>query len=372
MDAVFLWINETDPLVAGQLSQARAGVSVPDTRDGSQEMRYRSFGELELAVASVRRFAVGVNRIFVITSGERPTFDPSIRVIAHRSFIPRSRLPTFSTHSIHAHLHRLYRRVSNPFMLFDDDILLTRRIDLNRPKVQSTNYLAPEGRGWPLQPLKNTTFARGVQNSVLAINRRLGANHPRQNVPAHTPQICYFETLIATARIFRKETLHHEYHPFRSLHECNMRVLWNAVDLKMKLCTAEDGNKVSTFLEMGTRGVQRFSRELCAVRDAPKQYLTINDAILGSNASTLDGYVTALNAFYRWLWALYSVNSTEAGARPHGDAMWCYRPPPPPPGPPRPPRPPPPPSRQLRKRSWFCRQLSRLLASLGSKRRNIC
>lgn len=325
MDVVFTWINETDPMVAAQLLWARAGVSVADTRDGSQEMRYRSFGELELAVAAVRRFAVGVNRIFVITSGERPTFDPSIHIIRHRSFIPNARLPTFSTHSIHAHLHRLYRRVSNPFMLFDDDMLLTRRIDLTRPNVQSTNYLAPEGRGWPITPLQNTTFARGVQNSVWAIRRKLGTNRPRQNVPAHTPQICYFETLIATARIFSHETLHHQYHTFRSLHECNMRVLWNAVDLKMQLCTAEDGSKVSTFLQMGQFGLQRFSRELCNVRDAPKQYLTINDDIIGSNSSTLYGYATALNTFYLWLWALYAANSTHATARPHGDAMLCYK-----------------------------------------------
>ena len=121
MDIVFLWVNETDPAVANQLRLARANVSFVETRDGTQEMRYRSFGEFEMAVASVRRFAIGVNRIFVITSGERPSFDPTIRVIPHRSFMPKTRLPTFSTHSIHAYLHRLYRRVSNPFMLFDDD-----------------------------------------------------------------------------------------------------------------------------------------------------------------------------------------------------------------------------------------------------------
>lgn len=321
-------------------------------------MRYRSFGELELSVASVRRFAIGVNRIYVITSGEKPSFDTSLRIIPHSRFIPKSRLPTFSTHSIHAHLYRLSRRFTNPFVLFDDDIMLTQRIDLRREITHGINYLASEGLRWPIWPLQNTTFARGVQNSVWAIKRRLGNYYPRQHVPAHTPQICYFETLIAVSRIFKKETLQHQYNPFRSLHECNMRVLWNAVDRKFETCKALPGNQVSHFLEMGVNNVKRFSSQLCGVRDAPKQYLTINDAILSTNPETIEAYTQALDAFYVWLRALYASNSTYRSARPRGEGMQCYRPPP------RPPLPPSPPSPSYLRRKW-CQFHKSVLGSKG-------
>lgn len=340
MDVVFLWINASDPRVAAQLRRAhttKAG-AVNATGDGAQPMRYRSFGELELSIASVKRFATGVGRMFIITSGERPTFTHNdVRLIQHASFIPRSRLPTFSTHAIHAHLYRLSRRLSNPFLLMDDDILLTRRLNLRQLQ---TNYLASEGRRWPLKPLANRTFLRGVQNSVLAARQRLGAGQPRQHVPAHAPQLCFFETLVATARIFQKETLEHLYNPFRSLNECNLRVLWNAVDRKFGTCNTRAGDRVVHFLEMGIHGVPAFSRELCNVRDAPRQYVTINDAIRNASALALAAYTTALRPFFAWLRALYAVNGSQWAARTYGDAMVCHRPPPPSPPPPPPPPPP--------------------------------
>ena len=313
-------------------------------------MRYRSFGELELAIASIHRFAIGVNRIFLITSGERPTFHSGLKIIQHHSFIPRSRLPTFSTHVIHAHLYRLSHLLTNPFLLFDDDIMLTRRLDLELAHTQTINYLASEGHRWPLRPLSSKTFARGVQNSVQAIRKRFGASYPRQNVPSHTPQVCYFETLSAVARIFKYETLKYPYHPFRSLRECNLRVLWNAVDHRFQICNTQPGDRVSHFLEMGTGTVEKFSSQLCGVRDSPKYYLTINDAIVGTDPETVSRYTATLTAFYVWLRALYSKNSTYSSARRYGNGMQCYRPPPPSPPPPSPPSPPP---------GWMCVWLHR-------------
>lgn len=336
MDVVFLWINASDPRVAVQLRRAhttKAG-AVNATGDGAQPMRYRSFGELELSIASVKRFARGVGRMFLITSGERPTFwHNDVRLIKHASFIPRNRLPTFSTHAIHAWLHRLSRRLSNPFLLMDDDILLTSRLNLRH---LNTNYLAGEGQEWPLKPLANRTFLRGVQNSVLAIRQRLGAGYARQHVPSHTPQLCFFETLVGTARIFQIETLEHPYNPFRSLDESNLRVLWNAVDRKFGTCRTRPGDRVIHFLEMGVHGVPAFSRELCNVRDAPRQYVTLNDAIRDANGS-LAAYTTALRPFFAWLAALYAVNGSQWAARSYGDAMICHSPPSPPPPPPPPP-----------------------------------
>ena len=337
MDVVFLWVNESNPRVARQLQKAQRMWSNNEASDGGQAMRYRSFGELELAVASVNRFAVGVNRMFLITSGERPTFQSDLQLIKHSSFIPRSRLPTFSTHAIHAHLYRLSKRLTNPFLLFDDDIMLTRRLDLNVLHTRSTNHLASEGRHWPLRPLSNKTFARGVQNSVHAIQKKFGAAHPRQNVPSHTPQLCHFETLFAVARIFKYETLEHPYHPFRSLQECNLRVLWNAVDRRFQVCNTQPGDRVSHFLEMGLWTVEKFSYQLCRVRDSPKHYLTINDAIADTDPETLSRYTAALAAFYVWLGALYAENGTYSSARRYGNGMQCYNPPPPPPPPPSPP-----------------------------------
>ena len=338
MDVVFLWVNSSDPRVATELQKAHRRYSINATGDGGDSSRYRSFGELELSIASVRRFAVGVNRMFLITSGERPRFRADdIRLIRHSSFIPRSRLPTFSTHSIHAHLYRLSKRLTNPFLLFDDDILLTRRLNLRQLE---TNYLAGEGRHWPLRPLANRTFLRGVQNSVLATRRKTGLFLPRQNVPAHTPQLCFFETLFAVARIFREETLEHAYNPFRSLAEPNLRVLWNAMDRKFGTCKTQPGNQVIHFLEMGVYGTPRFSRELCNVRDAPRQYLTINDAIRDANGSLL-AYTAVLQPFFAWLRALYMENNTRRLALAAGREMDCFRPPPPSPPPPFPPPPPP-------------------------------
>lgn len=314
VDVVFHWINASDARVKSELHQAKLRWPADDSRDALKSMRFRSFGELECAIASLEAFAVGWRSIVLITSGETPAIDAISRipvvVVPHRQFMPPGRLPTFSINTLHAHLHRLTHRLSDPFLLMDDDTFLTAPLDLQDPLVLGTNYLASEGARWPLRPLAKTTFARGVQNAQHALQRTWTI--ARQNVPAHTPQIVYHKTLYATAAMFWRETLATPRRAFRSLTETNTRVLWNAVDRKLGMITSTPtaATPVAAFVEMGLQPPGRLALELRHIQKTllhkgVPRFVTINDCIDSRSPATIDGYATALNDFLRWLNQFY-------------------------------------------------------------------
>lgn len=243
----------------------------------------------------------------------------NIKMISHKKFIPKDRLPTFSIHTIHANLHRLAHCLTDPFVLMEDDTFITASLNLHESSNLHTNYLATERARWPMHPPARATFARGVQMAKHTLMRAYGHEYI-QNVPSHAPQIVHHKTLYATSALFWNETLAIPHRPFRSLLETNTRMLWNGVDRKLGIITSQPSSaSVARFVEVGITPLARLSSELKRIKtqlingSSGVKFLTMNDCIDTDNDTVVSTYAHVMHNFMEWLMQYYSSygNSTS-------------------------------------------------------------
>eukprot|EP00762_Andalucia_godoyi_P002468 ANDGO_02653.mRNA.1 Exopolysaccharide phosphotransferase SCO2594 len=95
--------------------------------DVTSTSRFRDNDELLYSLRSVEKYAPWVRRIYIVTNGQVPawlnTDHPKIRIVSHEEiFVNKSHLPTFSSPSIEAHLHRI-PGLSKKFLYLNDDIM---------------------------------------------------------------------------------------------------------------------------------------------------------------------------------------------------------------------------------------------------------
>ena len=95
--------------------------------DSLQNCRWRDFDELRLSIESVYRFAPWIRNIYVISDFQRPYwFDESnpgkIKFVDHPDLFGdfNEHLPTFNSHAIECHLHRI-DGLANNFIYANDD-----------------------------------------------------------------------------------------------------------------------------------------------------------------------------------------------------------------------------------------------------------
>ena len=126
VDFVFTWVNGTDPALAAK----RARYLPPDTprtQDAQGDSLYRDSDELRFALRSLEIYAPWIRRIFILTDGQRPAWlcadHPRIRIVDHTECIPAEYLPTFNSHVIEAHLHRI-PDLGEHFVYCNDDFFL--------------------------------------------------------------------------------------------------------------------------------------------------------------------------------------------------------------------------------------------------------
>lgn len=126
IDFVITWVDGNDPLWQKERSQYR----VDETAD-SCAARYRDMGLLKYWFRAVEAYAPWVNMIHFVTWGHLPewlnTEHPKLHIVNHKDYIPEEYLPTFSSHPIELHLHRI-PGLSEHFVYFNDDMLLNAPI----------------------------------------------------------------------------------------------------------------------------------------------------------------------------------------------------------------------------------------------------
>ncbi len=138
IDVVYTWVDGSDPawLESFRATAAASGRSIDET--ALDPARYRSRDELRYSLRSVWAFAGWVNRIYIVTAGQRPQWmldDEQITFVDHSEIMPADALPTFNSHSIEASLHKI-PGLSEHFIYFNDDMLLGRPV---RPETFFTS-----------------------------------------------------------------------------------------------------------------------------------------------------------------------------------------------------------------------------------------
>jgi len=120
IDVVYLWVNGTSH-------------TLPKTKlqEAATPNRFREWAELYYSIELLKENTRNLGRIFVVTNGNRPRYDnmDDIIFLDHKDFIPSKYLPTFSSYTIQFNLDGVFKHVSDPFILLDDDFFITQPLD---------------------------------------------------------------------------------------------------------------------------------------------------------------------------------------------------------------------------------------------------
>lgn len=157
IDLVYTWVDHSDP--EWQQAKADCGGGARQAaldEDTSNLARFEDHEELRFSLRSVELYAPWVRRIFVVTAGHVPGWlnvaHPLIEVVDHKQIIDARYLPTFNSHVIEAHLHRI-GGLSEHYLYLNDDVMFAR------PCRPSDFFL---GSGATIVSLSRKYLAEGV------------------------------------------------------------------------------------------------------------------------------------------------------------------------------------------------------------------
>jgi hypothetical protein len=148
IDAVYLWVDGSDP----KWLERKGEHSGKSDSHGTSASRFTSRNELYFSIATLLRNAPWINRIWLVTDGQTPELGEladKVTIVDHRDFIPAEYLPTFNSHVITSHLHRI-KGLAEHFLYLNDDILFGRPLlptvwfdSVGRPIVRYTRTTLP-------------------------------------------------------------------------------------------------------------------------------------------------------------------------------------------------------------------------------------
>lgn len=138
IDAVWTWVDDTDPAWQQRLESARLSRGIELTDRGNGAERYRNRDELRYSMRSVAMYAPWIRHHYLVTDDQVPgwlaTDHPDITVVSHRDiFSDPGVLPTFNSHAIGSQLHHI-DGLSEQFLVLNDDVFL------GRPVARSTFF----------------------------------------------------------------------------------------------------------------------------------------------------------------------------------------------------------------------------------------
>lgn len=127
IDIVIPWVNPNDP----KWQEEKRKYQQPNEEEDSREIRYRDWDNLKYVFRSIEKCAPWVRKVHFITCGQVPewmnTNNPKLHLVNHEDYIPTEYLPTFSSHVIELHMHRI-PDLSEKFIYINDDIFFLKRL----------------------------------------------------------------------------------------------------------------------------------------------------------------------------------------------------------------------------------------------------
>src|SRR5699024_7600326 len=127
---VYTWVDGDDEHWRRTKADTLAATGDGLVATAANDARFISSDELKYSLRSVEAFLPWVNHIYLVTSGQRPTWlikdHPWITVVPHEAIFRRSEnLPTFNSHAIESQLHRV-PGLSEHFIYVNDDVFFGR------------------------------------------------------------------------------------------------------------------------------------------------------------------------------------------------------------------------------------------------------
>eukprot|EP00727_Mastigamoeba_balamuthi_P000447 m51a1_g104 hypothetical protein (455) ;mRNA; f:322699-324366 len=235
VDAVYLWVNGTDPQVQSEIARV---TGKPYVESG----RLRDIPTLKYSMRALDTFAPWVRRVVLVTNGQKPTWldesNPRVRVVAHREIFedPES-LPTFNSNAIEAMLANLKDIAPCWFYLNDDfffgrNVRLTEYLELDtgRQKLAFDSWSAPEE-----EHMKKNIWHRSVAHSNTVINSYYHPNATRvvkHNYEAHNIRLIQKRITDAMYQRWKPEWLRTATNKFREEDDMAFPFTYNNVALE--------------------------------------------------------------------------------------------------------------------------------------------
>lgn len=129
IDVVFTWVDNKDPDWQYKY-QTTINSHIQKGLYGDDSARFTDHNELYYSVHSVQKFMPWVRNIYIVTDAQTPSWlknnsHKNIHIIDHTKIIEPQYLPTFNSHVIEAHLHKI-QGLSENFIYFNDDVFVAR------------------------------------------------------------------------------------------------------------------------------------------------------------------------------------------------------------------------------------------------------
>ena len=128
IDVVITWVDGNCP----KFQAERLSHSKNDTfgkTAANNEARYQNRDELRYSIRSILTYAPWVNKIYIVTNGQIPTWfnhaQDRVKIIKHDEIIDEEYLPTFNSHVIESYLHHI-PDLNERYIYFNDDVMLLK------------------------------------------------------------------------------------------------------------------------------------------------------------------------------------------------------------------------------------------------------
>lgn len=291
VDAVYTWVDGERPRFAEELAAATAAHGretgqTPAARAVSPN-RFRDNDCLRYSLRSVRQHAPWVERIHIVTAGERPAWldpdHPSIRMVRHDEIFPvDGALPTFNSHAIEACLH-LIDGVSDQFLYFNDDCFLTADLDLGY-------FARPDGsprfslQTWQMfSDLHHPSpVAASAAHCRRLLDGRFGRRPVRRETP-HEPALLERAVLAAMEREWPQELDRTRRNRLRTGRDFVVTRMYVHYRLELALSVASRGNEPvdirptrAGFVRFGV-GTLDLAEQLREATGPDRPFLCVND-----------------------------------------------------------------------------------------------
>ena len=189
IDAVYTWVNGSDPEFRRQLWETLVQLGRRPSKDSIAAYRFADNEELRFSLRSLQQNAPWVRHVYLVTNGQVPSWldldNPRITLVTHEEIFPdKFHLPTFSSPAIESHLHRI-PGLSRRFLYLNDDVLIGQPVwpeDFISWDGVRTVYL--DG-GAMTGDTPDNPFYASLANTDRMLTRRYGA--AERHYAAHTP-----------------------------------------------------------------------------------------------------------------------------------------------------------------------------------------
>lgn len=132
IDFVITWVDSSDQKWLAKKNKSLQKIGQP-MEDSTGDNRYRDYGTLKYLLRSIEKYASWVNKIYLITDDQKPSWmkddlsGTKLQIIDHKDIIPANALPTFNSNAIELCMDNI-PNLSDLFVSFNDDWLINKKV----------------------------------------------------------------------------------------------------------------------------------------------------------------------------------------------------------------------------------------------------